>query len=138
MKETNKKVILITYIGIIPFYFTPLAMYFDHYDRFKEILNIENVSFFYSTLIISFLSGMQWQKMIIQNEKNLLFVPLIPLILVLASDFHLFSLYQSSFIVFSLFFSLIIDLKIIKKNYKLWFKKLRINATILASISFLL
>ena len=99
MSSSNKKVILITYLGIIPFYISPLAKYFDYNPFLSDLIVIEKISFMYAALIISFLSGMQWQKMIIERKNNLLTIPLIPLLLVLTYD-NLFFSYYDYFIIF--------------------------------------
>lgn len=138
MTDLKKSVILITYCGVIPFYFTPLIKNLFHSSSSIDTLDIDNISSLYTGLIISFLSGMQWQKMIFKNKKKLLFIPLIPLFLVLISDHYLFRLFTTFILIFSLFFSLIIDLMILKNYHESWFKKLRVNATILASLSFLI
>ena len=138
MSSSNKKVILITYLGIIPFYISPLAKYYDYGTFLSNFMVVEKISFTYASLIISFLSGMQWQKMIINRKNNLLVIPLIPLLLVLTHNNVYFRYYDYFIIFISLFLSLFIDLKVLKNSLEPWFKKLRINATILASLSLLL
>ena len=66
------------------------------------------------------------------------FSPIIPLLLVSTHALKVNDNYSSLILVVSLFLSFSIDLILIKKKSDKWFKKLRINATILASISFLI
>ena len=138
MSPSNKKVVLITYLGIIPFYISPISKYFSYNLFLSDFIKIEKLSFLYAALIISFLSGMQWQKMIIERKNKSLVIPLIPLLLVLTYDNFYFTHYDYFVIFTSLFLSLFIDLKILKNSSELWFRKLRIKATILASFSLLL
>ncbi len=138
MNSSDKKVILITYLGVVPFYFSPLSKYFKYHETFLNSFDIEKISFTYASLIISFLSGMQWQKLITKKKQKSLFIPLIPLLLVLTYDNSYFSYYSNCIIFISLFLSLFIDLKILKSYSEVWFRKLRLNATILASFSLLL
>ena len=137
MDKSRNRITFVTYAGVLPFYLSPL---FDYYDN-KEILirfsEIKTISFLYAALIVCFLSGMQWQKIIEANIKGFFFFsPIIPLLLVSTHALKVNGNYSSFILVVSLFLSLLIDLMLIKKKSDKWFKKLRINATILASISF--
>ena len=117
-----------------------LSTYISKYIS-SDIFNynfLSNISNLYACLIIAFISGMQWQRIIINKQKNLLFIPLLPLLLALSYENNFFIYYSSFILVFSMFLSLFIDIKIHKKINESWFKKLRIKATILASISFLI
>ncbi len=131
MHNLRKRITLITYLGLIPFYISPVIILFNY----NFLSNISNL---YACLIIAFISGMQWQRIIINKQKNLLFIPLLPLLLALSYENNFFIYYSSFILVFSMFLSLFIDIKIHKKINESWFKKLRIKATILASISFLI
>ena len=73
MTDLKKSVILITYCGVIPFYFTPLIKNLFHSSSSIDTLDIDNISSLYTGLIISFLSGMQWQKMIFKNISHLIY-----------------------------------------------------------------
>ena len=64
------------------------------------------------------------------------FTPIIPLLLVSMNALNVNQIYSSFILILSLFLSLSIDLILSKKKSDNWFKKLRINATVLASISF--
>tara|TARA_B100000575_G_scaffold257659_1_gene228766 strand:+ start:123 stop:518 length:396 start_codon:yes stop_codon:yes gene_type:complete len=128
---------LVTYAGVLPFYLSPMI---DHYDYDKTLVRfteIKMISSLYAALIVCFLSGMQWQKIIEANIKGFFFFsPIIPLLLVSTHALKVNGIYSSLILVLSLFLNLSIDLILIKKKSDKWFKKLRINATILASISF--
>ncbi len=139
MSDQKKRVILTTYLGLIPFYTTSILEILNHNDLFfKNISNFEKIPFIYGSIIVSFLSGMQWQKMIQNKITNRMLLPLFPLILVVTYDNEFFKNYSIIVIIFSMFLSLLIDILILKEINEIWFKKLRVNATILASISYLI
>ena len=137
MNKSRKRIICVTYAGVLPFYFSPLIGYIDYNEILVRFSEIKSVSSLYAALIVCFLSGMQWQKIIEENIKGFFFFsPIIPLLLVSTHALRVNGNYSSFILVVSLFLSLLIDLILIKKKSDKWFKKLRINATILASISF--
>ena len=137
MNKSRKRIAYVTYAGVFPFYLSPISDYFDYNEILFRILKIETFSSLYAALIVCFLSGMQWQKLIETNMKGkFFFIPFLPLFLASTYTFYDNEIYSSSILVLSLFLSLLIDLMIYKKKSEKWFKKLRINATILASISF--
>ena len=109
-----------------------LSVNYEFSEKIKEI------SYIYGALIVAFLSGMQWQKLIIEDKKNLLLIPFLPLILVISFDLDSTVFIPELVIILALFLSLLIDLYLLKGSKKNWFKKTRIKATILASISYLL
>ena len=128
---------LVTYAGVLPFYLSPIIDYYDYDKTLIRFSEIKMISSLYAALIVCFLSGMQWQKIIEANIKGFyFFCPIIPLLLVSTHALRINGNYSSFILVVSLFLSLLIDLILIKKKSDKWFKKLRINATILASISF--
>ena len=135
MRSTNRKIILITYLGVIPFYLSPLLIYLN-YDYLNDYF--KQISYVYASMIVSFLSGMQWQKLIAENKDNLLFLPLIALLLAIISGNFMISSYQPFILFLCLLICLLIDLRVLNVYHDSWYKKLRTNATILASISFLL
>ena len=137
MDRSRKRIIFVTYAGVLPFYLSPLIGYIDYNEILVRFSEIKTVSSLYAALIVCFLSGMQWQKIIEANIKGFFFFsPIIPLLLVSTHALRVNGNYSSFILVVSLFLSLLIDLILIKKKSDKWFKKLRINATILASISF--
>ena len=137
MNKSRKRIKLVTYAGVLPFYLSPITGYYDYTESLVIFSEIKMISSLYAALIVCFLSGMQWQKIIDANIKGFFFfIPLLPLFLVLTHTFYDNEIYSSLTLVLSLFFSLLIDLILYKKKSDIWFKKLRISATILASISF--
>ena len=137
MNKSQKRIMLVTYAGVLPFYLSPIIDYYDYDKTLIRFSEIEMISSLYAALIVCFLSGMQWQKIIEANIKGFFFFsPIIPLLLVSTHALNVNGIYSSFILVLSLFLNLSIDLILIKKKSDKWFKKLRINATILASISF--
>ena len=137
MDKSRNRITFVTYAGVLPFYLSPMIVYYDVDEILVRFSEIKMISSLYAALIVCFLSGMQWQKIIEANIKGFFFFsPLIPLLLVSTHALKVNGNYSSFILVVSLFLSLSIDLILIKKKSDKWFKKLRINATILASISF--
>ena len=137
MNKSRKRIMFVTYAGVLPFYLSPIIDYYDYHEILVKFSEIKMISSLYAALIVCFLSGMQWQKIIETNIKGFFFFsPIIPLLLVSTYTFNVNEIYSAIILVVSLFWSLSIDLKLSKKKSDKWFKKLRINATILASISF--
>ena len=82
MSDIKKRIILITYLGLIPFYFPFLIQLLGLKFSLDKIMNFEELHLIYGSIIVAFLSGMQWQKIINYKIKNQLILPIIPLILV--------------------------------------------------------
>ena len=139
MNISQKKITSVTYAGVLPFYLSPLSHYLDNNKFFLKFSEIETISSLYAALIVCFLSGVQWQKLIQKNMRGFFFfTPIIPLFLVSTNALTGNGIYSTFILILSLFLSLLIDLMLSQKKSDKWFKKLRINATILASISFLI
>ena len=137
MNKSQKRIVFVTYAGVLPFYLSPMVGYCDINEILVKFSEINTISSLYAALIVCFLSGMQWQKIIEANIKGFFFYsPIIPLLLVSTYALKVNGIYSSFILVVSLFLSLSIDLKLVSKKSDKWFRKLRINATILASISF--
>ena len=137
MNKSRKRIMFVTYAGVLPFYISPIISYYDYHEILVRFSEIKTISPLYAALIVCFLSGMQWQKILEANIKGFFFFcPIIPLLLVSTHALKVNGNYSSFILVVSLFLSLSIDLILSKKKSDKWFKKLRINATILASISF--
>ena len=71
MLTVKKKVILLSCLGIIPFYSDILINLINNFYNVKLFQRINLVSYFYGALISSFLCGMQWIKFIDNKKKNL-------------------------------------------------------------------
>ena len=86
MLTVKKKVILLSCLGVIPFYSDILINLINNFYNVKLFQQINLVSYFYGALISSFLCGMQWIKFI-DKKKKLLYIPMIPSILLWISFF---------------------------------------------------
>ena len=139
MNKSQKRITSVTYAGILPFYLSPISDHLDYNEILFRISEIKTISSLYAALIVCFLSGMQWQKLIETNIKgSFFFIPFLPLCLVSTYTFYDNEIYSSFILFLSLLLSLLIDLIIYKNKSDKWFKKLRISATILATVSFLI
>ena len=78
--DSQKKIILLSSLGVIPFYSDMLIIYLNNFYNFKLFQNLNLVSFFYGSLISSFLCGMHWINFI-NTKKKILSIPMIPIIL---------------------------------------------------------
>ena len=132
-KLTSKRMIaLLSFLGLIPFYLQLFEYLFHFNIQYSDLLRIENFSFIYGGLIISFLSGMHWQKLIYKENVKLLYLPMLPVILVWLSIFLVTEIYFKMIIIIGLIWCLFIDLVILRPFYQIWFLKLRIIVTLLA------
>ena len=138
MLGSKFRIKIITYLGVLPFYFSPIFNLIGTEQNYDFHDKIEKFSYAYGSLIIAFLSGMQWQKIIIKEKYKIIFLPIIPFISALTIYIDFLFVYSAFIIIFSLLVNLFIDFLLVEKNSEQWFKNLRINATILASFSFFL
>jgi hypothetical protein len=126
---------LTTYIGLFPFYL-PLIHFSISSDIILKEFFIE-VSIIYGAMISSFISGMQWQYIIYNNKKYIIF-PIIPFSLAWLHFLDFFVFFKEMTIIIALIVNLLIDLLILNKKRESWFKKMRIIATFLACSSFVI
>ena len=131
MLTQKKKIILLSCLGIIPFYSDILIGLFKNFYNLKFFHQINLVSFFYGALISSFLCGMQWIKFI-DVKKKFLYVPMIPSILLWISFFFSEKIFFQVTVIISLLWCLCIDISVLKNLNKQWYKKMRIIITIAA------
>ena len=69
MLTVKKKVILLSCLGVIPFYSDILISLINNFYNVKLFQKINLVSYLYGALISCFLCGMQWVKF----PKNIMF-----------------------------------------------------------------
>ena len=127
-----KMIVLLSFLGVIPFYFE----FFDYLlilnYQYEYQPKFRNSSFIYGSLIISFLSGMHWQKLINDENVKLLYLPMIPVILVWSSFFFIPEIFFKIIVIIGLIWCLLMDLLILRKLNQYWFLKLRAIVTFLA------
>ena len=136
MLTVKKKVILLSCLGIIPFYSDILINLINNFYNVKLFERINLVSYFYGALISSFLCGMQWIKFIDNKKKNL-YIPMIPSILLWISFFFSDKIFFQLTVIISLLWCLIVDISILNNVNKQWFKKMRIVITLTAILPLL-
>ena len=136
MLTVKKKVILLSCLGIIPFYSDILINLINNFYNVKLFEQINLVSYFYGALISSFLCGMQWTKFIDNKKKNL-YIPMIPSILLWVSFFFSDKIFFQLTVIISLLWCLIVDISILNNVNKQWFKKMRIVITLTAILPLL-
>tara|TARA_B100000989_G_scaffold100947_1_gene73782 strand:- start:475 stop:840 length:366 start_codon:yes stop_codon:yes gene_type:complete len=121
-------------MGLIPFY---LDLFFS--NSYFDKQDFEKISIYYGLLIISFLSGMQWQRLIQSKTNNLLYlsIPMLNFIFSLTALFNFF-LSTTVIVVIGLVISLLIDVLFQKQFLPTWFVKLRLTVTFFAIISYLI
>ena len=135
--KNKRKIIILTVLGIIPFYSKSLFYFFNTSGEFSQLL--KELSLLYGALIVSFLSGMQWQRII--NKKNdfkYLILPMIPLLLVWLYESFFFKSYKEFLVIICLILSFFIDYKLINNNLQKWYLDLRAFATFMAVLSYLI
>ena len=130
MLSVKKKVILLSSLGVIPFYSDILIIYLINFYNIKLFPNIDLLSFFYGSLISSFLCGMHWINLI-NTKKKFLSIPMIPVILLWIS-FFLEKIFFQLTVILSLLWCLNVDISILKNENNPWFKKMRIIITLIA------
>ena len=96
-KLTSKKMIVfLSILGIIPFYLELFEHLLHLNIQFEYQTKFRNFSFIYGSFIISFLSGMHWQKLINAENIKLLYLPMIPVILVWLSFLFTQNFFQNN------------------------------------------
>ena len=124
----HKKLInFLSYLGLMPFYF--LIILYTKFDAFY----FKDIFFFYSLIIVSFLSGSSWINLSVTNNRLLIVVTiLIPIVGLISEIFFRSELkiVLNCFLFYLLFF---IDNRYL--NYKIDYIYLRKNLTYLVIIS---
>ena len=73
MLLVKKKIILLSSLGVIPFYSDMLIIYLNNFYNFKLFQNVNLVSFFYGSLISSFYVVCIGSTSLTQKKKFYLF-----------------------------------------------------------------
>jgi hypothetical protein len=129
----KNKIIIYTLSGLIPLYLITAVIHIDSLNLFNiDKTELDNIILLYAYLIISFLSGMQWQKLILNNKKSFLIYPMFFIIIFWLIIVFINEKYLSVLLIFGLFICLLIDLSILKNLNKYWYRKLRTITTFLA------
>jgi len=132
----KKKIIIQTIFGLIPFFLKEIFSFVGIKDFQNS--DLEKISIIYGALIVSFLTGMQWQRFITKNEESILKlnIPIIIFLWVWSFSFNSF-LNPAIIIISGLALTLLTDLVFQKKLMYSWFIQLRIIVTLVAIMSFI-
>ena len=123
-------IITLTILGIIPFYLNFFLILFG----FSNAYNF-NFQLVYGAMIVSFISGMQWQRLI--YFKNKLIWLIIPILNFLFTwIFVFYNTFQKYFVINGLVICLLLDLIVRDKILNVNYIRTRIVATFLAILSF--
>ncbi len=131
--NSKKTVIIFSLTGLIPFYLEEFYKLFFGIDNSLSIF-FENFSLLYGALIVSFLSGMQWEQLIINHKKKYYILPILPVLFVWTYKINFLN--PKEIIIVSLIYSFLIDFILLKNFRKKWFLKLRFSVTVLAILSY--
>lgn len=125
-------IIFFSLIGLIPFY----SDFFFIPDPI-DALNSSVLTYLYGCMIVSFLSGMQWQRFLNAN-KGSIFLLSLPMINFLWCWSYLFNkaFHSSAIIISSLLFSLLLEVIFQRSLIESWFIKLRVIVTFFAILSY--
>tara|TARA_B100000989_G_C19442176_1_gene427853 strand:+ start:426 stop:818 length:393 start_codon:yes stop_codon:yes gene_type:complete len=124
-----KFIVITSLLGLIPFYIPEL----DFYD--KVIFNEQHIQI-YGFMIVSFLFGMQWQRITFEQNFNFFqkSIPILPIFLSLILFFFQANINKILIFLFliALFIDCVIHKKLLNKNYLI----LRIIVTLLVVVPF--
>ena len=124
----HKKLInFLSYLGLLPFYF--LIILYTKFDAFY----FKDIFFFYSLIIVSFLSGSSWINLSVTNNRLLIVVTILIPIVGLISEIFFRSELKIVFNCFLFYLLFFIDNRYL--NYKIDYIYLRKNLTYLVIIS---
>ena len=124
----HKKLInFLSYLGLLPFYF--LIILYTKFDAFY----FKDIFFFYSLIIVSFLSGSSWINLSVTNNRLLIVVTMLIPIVGLISEIFFRSELKIVLNCFLFYLLVFIDNRYL--DYKIDYIYLRKNLTYLVIIS---
>ncbi len=134
MKIEKKKLSkILGYLGLIPFYALTIFYFLSNFNNY-----VIEVYLFYSNIIIAFICGAQWSKILNGNlpNSNLILtasvtIPIVAFVL----DFFSNQNINIVFYIITFFVLNLIDAKIFKETTNIWYATLRKRLTFLVIIS---
>lgn len=134
MKIEKKKLTkILGYLGLIPFYALTIFYFLSNFNNY-----VIEVYLFYSNIIIAFICGAQWSKILNGNlpNSNLILtasvtIPIVAFVL----DFFSNQNINIVFYIITFFVLNLIDAKIFKETTNIWYATLRKRLTFLVIIS---
>jgi hypothetical protein len=132
--DKKKLANILGYLGLIPFYLLTILFFISNFNNY-----IIDIYLFYCILILSFLCGSQWSKILnsnISHNKNLLLTSSV-LIPVFSFALDFFSNQDIKIVTYVILFFIInlIDNKIFSEASNNWYLKLRRRLTFLVIVS---
>ena len=131
--EKKKLAIILGYLGVIPFYALTIFYFLSNFNDY-----IVEVYLFYSNIILAFICGTQWSKILNSNlpNSNLILtasvtIPMVAFIL----DFFSNQNINIIFYIIGFFAINFVDTKIFKETNNLWYTILRKRLTFLVILS---
>jgi hypothetical protein len=131
--EKKKLAIILGYLGLIPFYALTIFYFLSNFNDY-----VVEVHLFYSNIILAFICGSQWSKILNSNlpNSNLLLtasvtIPMAAFVL----DFFSNQNINIVFYIIAFFAVNLIDSKIFKETTNLWYATLRKRLTFLVILS---
>ena len=130
---SKKRIILLSVLGIIPFYFELIIYFFYPNLSNNNLLITKGSSSFYGVLIISFLCGMHWARFISEGKVKLYILPMLPIIFLCFSYFFNSYFNFNFLVIIGLLWCLFIDFFFIRSS-EFWYLRMRSIITFLAII----
>jgi len=131
--EKKKLAIILGFLGLIPFYALTIFYFLSNFNDY-----IVEVYLFYSNIILAFICGTQWSKILNVNlpNSNLILTTSVTIpIIAFALDFFSNQNINMVFYIITFFAINLIDAKIFKETTNLWYLTLRKRLTFLVIIS---
>ena len=133
-KSTSKKrILLLSAMGVVPFYFEFFLYLIYPELYYNNELMIKGSSGFYGSLIISFLSGMHFERLISKKSTQYYVIPMFPVIFLWISFIFYSNFIFYSLVIIGLLWCLFMEIFFIK-TIDYWYFKMRFFVTILAII----
>ena len=130
---SKKRIFLLSTIGVIPFYFE-FFLYLIYPELYhSNNLMIKGSSGFYGSLIISFLCGMHFERLISKKNTQYYLIPMLPVIFLWISFIFYSNFIFYSLVIIGLLWCLFMEIFFIK-TIDYWYFKIRFFVTILAII----
>ena len=130
---SKKRIFLLSALGIIPFYFELIIYLFDNELHNNNYLKIKQASSLYGILIISFLSGMHWERLISEKKVKFYVLPMIPIIFLWGTLLFSQDTNFNILVIIGLLWCLAFEMFFIE-TLEQWFIKIRLIVTFFALI----
>lgn len=135
--EKKKLATILGYLGLIPFFTFTIIFFISNFNNY-----VVDVYLFYSNIILAFLCGSQWSKILnsnISNNRNLL-LTLSVIVPVFSFTLDFFSNQDIKIAVYIILFFLtnIIDGKIFSEPSNVWYLNLRKRLTFLVILTLII